>query len=339
VIASITDSQSSDVSCTSGVGDDGDGALSLGYMANTLIPPVPRHVFFQIQKGSAVRVGGMVSGGDEGGQLTFSQPSGFSVFDVFGQTQASVLETWSHDGVFVSRSVIAGGTLDLAHTQSSAVGVDPSGGTATAKNFFSNAHGWTTFYQRFDKTGAAETGLVQVDSAERRVGSVGVPLSGHALVLSSVGSPNWEGRWLARDGSPISSSFTLQGQGFPRFQFLVDGSLALGFAPDFSEPATAFAYRIEDGAAVAGPLPAWLQPRAGNQLYVVRSGKAYATWGGGGRCGSQLELLATSGKSCGCVNVPGLTRSASVGRDGTLLVPGPSSSATCTYDLYPKLLR
>jgi hypothetical protein len=86
-------------------------------------------------------------------------------------------------------------------------------------------------------------------------------------------------------------------------------------------------------------LPAWLQSRAGNQLYVVRSGKAYATWGGGGQCGSQLELLATSGKSCGCVNVPGLTRSASVGRDGTLLVPGPSNIPTCTYDLYPKLLK
>jgi hypothetical protein len=339
VVASITDSQSSDVSCLRGVGDDGDGTLSLGYMANSFAPPVPRHIFFQIQNGSAVRAGGTIFGSDEGGQQVLSQPSGFSVFTIFGQTQGSVLETWSHDGVFVSKSAIAAGTQDISHYPSSAVGIDPSGGTATVKNSFSNANGWTTFYQRFDKTGAAETGLVQIDSGQRRVGGVGVAISGHALVLSSVGSPSWAARWVARDGASISDPFALQGQGFPRFQFLLDGSLALGFVQDFSEPATSFVYRIEDGAAAAGPLPAWLQPRAGNQLYAVRSGRAYATWGSGGQCGPDLELLATSGKSCGCVKVPGLSRSASVGRDGSLLVPGPTSSAHCTYDLYPKLLR
>ena len=74
---------------------------------------------------------------------------------------------------------------------------------------------------------------------------------------------------------------------------------------------------------------------------MVRSGKAYATWGAGGRCGGDLEILAaSSGKSCGCVKVPKLTASASVGRDGSLMVPGrPAGGPGCSYDLYPKLLR
>jgi hypothetical protein len=339
VVAEAAASDPNGRNCLSGVGDDGEGTFLLGYHADGFGPGVRKHVFFQIQDHTAVRVGGTVLGGEDTGHVVFSQPSGFSAFSVFGDFGNSALESWSHDGVFQSRTEIAPFVAqDSSRAPSSAAGIDPSGGTATVKTVFTDGKGFATSYKRFDKHGVAETGDVSVDNGQQGACAVGVAPSGHVLILSLVASSTWEGRWLARDGSPLSSSFTLHGEGIPRFQFLLDGSLALGFVQEFSEPATSFAYRIEDGATVAGPLPAWLQSRAGNQLYAVRSGKAYATWGSGGQCGSELELLSISGKSCGCVDVPELSRSSSVGRDGSLIVPH-QNVAVCSYDLYPKLLR
>ena len=154
------------------------------------------------------------------------------------------------------------------------------------------------------------------------------------LILTGTGA-----RWLSRDGSPLSKTFTVpQTTGAAKLQFLLDGSLAVGSAPSFNDPPSSFQYRIEDGAEVSGPLPDWLSQRSGNLLFAVRSGKAYATWGGSGQCGSDLEIVANTGKSCGCLKVPGLSRSASVGRDGSLIVPH-QNVAVCAYDLYPKLLR
>ena len=182
-----------------------------------------------------------------------------------------------------------------------------------------------------------ETDEVPIETSDHPVGAVGVALSGHALVLLSLGGSNWQARWLARDGTAISKPFNVQGTGKPRLQFLMDGSLALGFVQGFDDPPSSFAFRIEDGAEVAGPLPPWLSQRSGNVLFAVRQGRAYATWGGGGQCGADLEVLAApSGKSCGCLKVPQLGHLASVGRDGSLIVPQPGF---CTYDLYPKLLR
>ena len=188
-----------------------------------------------------------------------------------------------------------------------------------------------------DQSQGAETGEVQVATGDGRVRGVGVALSGHALMVLSPDNTNWQARWVARDGTAISKPFTLQGSGVPKFQFLMDGSLALGFVKVTRDPPSSFVYRIEDGAEVAGPLPAWLSQRSGNVLFAARQGRAYVTWGGGGQCGADLEVLAApAGKSCGCMKVPQLTHSASVGRDGSLIVPG---QGFCSYDLYPKLLR
>ena len=87
-------------------------------------------------------------------------------------------------------------------------------------------------------------------------------------------------------------------------------------------------------------MPAWLSQRSLDVVFAIRQGRGYAAFGGdgGGACGADLEVLAApSGKSCGCLKVPHLTREASVGRDGSLMVPGLSTS--CSYDLYPKLFR
>jgi hypothetical protein len=326
--------------CTSGAGDDGDGAFLLAYDADLEVTLTNHGHFFQIQDGKAVRVGGTVIGSNEGSKVFFSQPAGFTVFNISGVNDFSGLDTWSHDGVLGPRAPIAPSQLGpVSQAPSSAASVDPSGGTAAVVTAFTDAKGFVTTYQRFDKNGVAETGQVQVDTGEHRVGGVGVALSGHALIVLSLGTPNWQAQWVARDGTAISKPFTLQWSGVPRFQFLMDGSLALGFVKSFNEPPSSFAYRIEDGAEVAGPLPAWLSQRSGNVLFAARQGRAYATWGGGGQCGADLEVLAApSGKSCGCLKVPQLTHQASVGRDGSLIVPG-QAPTTCAYDLYPKLLR
>ena len=325
--------------CLSGAGDDGDGAFLLGYHGgSSLGPGVRKHVFFQIKDGAAVRVGGTVLGGEDTGHVVFSQPSGFTVFSVFGDFDNSILESWSHDGAFLARKELAPADPQVSgpHPPSSAVGIDPSGGTAAVKTVFTNGK-FVTTYQRFDRNGAPETGEVRVDNGELHVGAIGVALSGHALILSANGSGNWEGRWVAREGAPISKAFTLQGPAGPKLQFLMDGSLAVGFGA-FNDPPSSFAQRIEDGAEVAGPLPPWLSQRAANVLFAVRQGRAYATWGGGGQCGTDLEILTNTGTSCGCVKVPQLSRSASVGRDGSLIVPH-QNVAACSYDLYPKVLH
>jgi hypothetical protein len=320
--------------CVGGVSDDGDGTFMLGYWAGNG-PLFHSFSFFRIEDGAAVQVGKDFLGSDEAGEHVFSQPSGFTLFSLSGVSTGSSLSTWTHDGVFVAATPLAPANLD--HPSSSAVGIDPSGGMAAVRTYFTADRGWITTYQRFDRTGAAKTGEVLLDTGEHRVGAVGVALSGHALVLLSHGNPNWQARWVARDGTPISDTFDLQGPELPGFQFLLDGSLALGFGdPLLANPT--FTSRIEDGSTSVGPLPGWLQQRASNLVYAVRSGMAYATWGGGGQCGSDLEVVATSGKSCGCLKVPNLGHLASIGRDSSLIVPG-QSQLGCTYDLYPKLLR
>ena len=139
-------------------------------------------------------------------------------------------------------------------------------------------------------------------------------------------------RDYALDGTPLTDWFPVAGAEFPEFQFLMDGSLVLRFGRDSD-----FKYRFEDGKAAISPMPTWLQQRSLNQLFVVRGGKGYASWGTQGPCPGKLEVLsASSGKSCGCLAVPSLLRTASIGRDGSLIAPPQGS---CQYNLYPQLLQ
>ena len=91
--------------CLTGVGDDGDGTFLLGYMADHGDNPTfPEALFFQIQNGKAVRVGGTVLGGDDSfNPVLFSQPTGFTVYGggIFGGVVTTNISTWSHDGVLV----------------------------------------------------------------------------------------------------------------------------------------------------------------------------------------------------------------------------------------------
>ena len=330
--------------CYRGTSDDGVGAYALGFM-NGAGPQYPDYQFFQIQNGRAVRVGDNdVRGSDEGGLYLSSQPSGFTSFFVLGVNGGSTLATLTHDGAYlVSQTVVNG---SYTWYPSSSAGIDPSGGTVLARRYHTDADGWITTWQRLDKTGAPATAELVVDRTTNGVplsiGSVGVALSGNSLVLEPQNS-NWQGRWFDRAGAPLTGWFSIPAIGYPSMKFLMDGSLALGFwqAPSGGNPAQlVYQYRMPDGAAAAEPLPDWLGARSRNELYVIRNGKGYASWGPGGACAptSSMEILAASGKSCGCAGVPNLSKTMSVGRDGSLIVPY-EGGGTCHYSLYPQALQ
>jgi hypothetical protein len=327
--------------CLGGTSDDGVGNYLLGFVAGPG-PTYPNYLFFTIQDGQAQRVGGTVPGGDESGTYVFSQPSGFSSFHVSGNTGGSSVLSWSHEGVNTSSQAVATG--DFASPPSSQIGIDPSGGTALVRTQKEGSD-QVTSYRRLDKHGAPETDWISLDrsTAATRVGAVGVALSGHAFVLLADGTDRWRGIWVDRSGTVISGWVTgIGGTGLPQLQFLMDGSLALRFRATGSPFAEGpWVMRFEDAKAAIAPVPLWLQDRGGNALFVIRNGAAYASWGSAGECGSKLEVVASaSGKSCGCLDVPNLGATSSVGRDGSLIVPKPEPDANgCQYDLYPQLLK
>ena len=122
----------------------------------------------------------------------------------------------------------------------------------------------------------------------------------------------------------------------------MDGSLGLRFmAPRFPFALGPWKRRFEDGKTELAAIPDWLANRSHQRFYAVRGGRGYATWGSEGNCGAQaMEVLATSGRSCGCLDVPNVGDLTSIGRDGSLIVPRPARQfGTCEYDLYPRLLQ
>lgn len=331
-------------SCLDGTSDDGTGNFLLGYTAGS-ITSFPNYLFFTIQDGKAVQIGDFVPGGDESATYVHSQPSGFTSFELTGLRGASELLNYSHEGKRTSVTPVTGGDFP-PNTPSAAAGVDPSGGMAVVRHTHSAA-GWKGTYQRFDKTGVAETPEVTIDNTVREVSNVGVALSGHALVIGRQPSGAWQGRWLARDGAALTDWFALDGPAEPNraaaLWFLLDGGVAVGFSPyrvNDQAPGVTWRFAVRDAKAVAEPLPAWLQARASNSYAAVRGGRAYASWGPPGQCAAgDVEVLSTAGKSCGCVNAPhgsGLN----IGRDGSLIVANPPSNfGTCRFDLFPQVFK
>jgi hypothetical protein len=338
-VASLPDSD-----CQGGTSDDGAGNYLLGFMAGADIR-FPEYLFFTVEGGQARAVGDRIVGGDESSTRVFSQPSGFASFQISGMTGGSAVSNFTHDGARSStQTVVESKFGPVADTPGSRIGIDPSGGTAAVRTVKDERGAWLTSYRRLGKTGVPETDWVPLDSAQARTGpgAVGVALSGDVLVVLAAGPSAWRANWYRRDGKALTAWFDFQGSGLPELQFLMDGSLALRFrGPDFPFDEGPWVGRFEDGEAGMSPAPEWLLQRGANALFVVRNGKAYASWGGARQCGANLEVVAAlSGKSCGCLPVPNLGDKASVGRDGSLIVPRPEPSVNkCQYDLYPQLLR
>jgi Divergent InlB B-repeat domain len=329
--------------CLGGTSDDGAGNYLLGYMAGSG-PNYPNYLFFTVQNGQAQRIGDVVPGGDESGTYVFSQPSGFTSFHVSGPTGGSNVNSYSHDGKLISTQQVAVGGLQDGTSPSSQIGIDPSGGTALVRSQKDSTGAFVTAYRRLDKSGTPETDWVAIDTSATRTsaGAVGVSLTGDVLVLLADAAPAWRARWLTRAGAPLTGWFAaVSSSGFPELHFLMDGSLALRFrSTTYPNSPGPWIGRFEEGkSSLSGP-PGWLAQRGSNDFYVIRKGRAYAAWGSSGSCGSGLEVIAASGKSCGCLAVPNLGPKSSIGRDGSLITNGPESNPNkCPYELYPQLLE
>src|SRR5438067_4886927 len=124
-------------SCIDAAGDDGVGSFLLGYFSGSG-PVSPAYDFVQVRDGQAV-VLGRIAHGDEGGFQVFSQPSGFTVFSS-GPTGGSGIASYSHDGQLLSSQTIVNASPPFF--PSSAVGIDPSGGTVAAAHYHDVQMGW-----------------------------------------------------------------------------------------------------------------------------------------------------------------------------------------------------
>ena len=194
-------------------------------------------------------------------------------------------------------------------------------------------------------SGGGVVSTAPIDDADlKTVSLVGVDLAGHVLVTADdTSGSRTVARWFDANGAPLTGWFPALAAN--EFNFLMDGSLVTrGDSPRTifgPAPTNHILERYLDGQSTPTALPSWLQARAANRLYVIRNGKGYASWGSGGSCGGALEVLAASGKSCGCVSVPGLSAYSSVGRDGSLIASGGNYAPApqCTYALYPQLLK
>ena len=230
------------------------------------------------------------------------------------------------------------GTPSSASVLSHGFADGPAGGTAVVRSYKDAADLWHTLYRRFGKTGEAETGEVSLGMDHLAVG-VAVNLAGHVLVLTQdmkASGSNPEGKWLSRDGTVLTEWFEIPSMPIDGARFLVDGSMVTSHWGWLNG-------QFADLQTTVSPLPEWLAERGNNRLAVIRGGKGYGSWGPYSKCGTALEVLTASRQSRGCIAVPGLTPPgvgsiASIGRDGSLIVPR-RSDGPCTNDLYPQLLR
>jgi hypothetical protein len=197
------------------------------------------------------------------------------------------------------------------------------------------SHTRFTTLQRFDSQGHALTGEVDIQTSFVPL-AVGVDLTGNALVITSTGTVGtFQGRWFSRSGKPLTAWFTFEGApvhaglNFPEMELVQIAGGRLALRQD-----RRFVFLFRDAHEGPEPLPAWLADRAANAVFVVRGGRANATLGGGGSCPSRTEILTTSGRSCGCVNIAG-----AVGRDGSVITTQPRDPIQCTQRLFPQLLK
>ena len=314
--------------CLAGVSDDFDGNFLLGWGDG----PTANYRVYSVADGFASPIGSAFTSTAPILMTVFAQQVGFTAYRENHVTEGTSLSSYTHDGAFIQTQTISDG--DMISIPDSLIAIDPDTGTAALRHRQSGAS-WLTEYRHFGADGTPETAWFVIDFTGQMTAGIGVALSTHVLALESRPAGIY-GMWLTRNATALTDWWGPIGtQPIQQVQHLMDGSVALrrGTSADWS-----WDMAVNDGVSGVAPVPAWLAARATDSLAVVHGGAAYALWGPEGQCGpAGLEVVAASGKHCGCIPVPGLSRSASIGRDSSLIVP--KGGAPCSYDLYPKLLQ
>jgi hypothetical protein len=304
---------------------DGQGAFLLGSLSDDGPSAFPEYLFFDVSSGQATTFAGQVIGGDESFLNTLGRTAGFAATDQFGVTGRLSLQSYGHDGTPGPVIVLDQGAFGAPQPKVSSV-IDPAGGTALLVSVADSTGTYSTTYQRFDNAGVQAIAPVAVPL----FGAMGFSSAGHILVVAPANATQSTGLWIDRDGNQLTQPFgPFAGTGTPAILAQADGSVAVLFSPG--------AFRLDDVGTTPAPLPDAIASRAGQSLYSIRGGKGFASWAPTASC---VEVLAASGKSCGCVAVAGLSSNASVGLDGSLIVPlGPQPPVKCQFNLYPALLK
>jgi hypothetical protein len=307
--------------CVKGDSDDGEGNFALLSDTDRQFGAA-LWTLFQIRDGKVVLQKGLEAS-NQSGLSVFSQPSGFSLLDS-GPDDNSLL-SYTNAGVNTHSTGLGNNGVSVA--------IDPSGGFSAVTNTPRNDGSNSFTFGRYDKGGALIAGgnddlngpADVIFSGNFLLFSAGMTLSHHTLSIMTFNNgldSSFAGVWVDENGKKIGEPITPPRGG--TLQFLLDGSL-------LQRTASAFTDIWPDGASAPSPLPSWLQARASaSWLYPIRHGAGYAM---GGTC-SGVEVLSKNGKSCGCLAVPGVSATTSIGRDGSLIVPRVDS-----YELYPLLFR
>jgi hypothetical protein len=206
-------------------------------------------------------------------------------------------------------------------------------------------------YGRFDARGNVVVADIPLDLDGSFLAGWGVDRAGNVLLIGAKG-PGGYGthpmfpRWLDPMGAALTDWFAI-GETYIRGPTLLEmpEGLALHDTGWFS---TVF----PSAKANAEIAPGWLAKRGGQLLKLVHGGNGYVSFGRAagpygpypyGSCAEGIEVLTSSGTSCGCLAIPNaLLRGfiQTVGRDGSLITQRWLSGSTHgAFEVYPGLFR
>jgi hypothetical protein len=256
-------------------------------------------------------------------------PSGFGV--VFSNQPFSSFTVLYELGINSFESV----TLDDGQGggfEPLAVAEDPAGGTAVVRNYPLTGANWVTTWQEYDPK-STPTGLeLQIGSGEGAIEAVHFLPSGDALVIEQLAVSTVRMAIWVNHGQLLSSWFKVSDEKTSMSALSGNSMLLRG---DDGSPLGV----VADSIAQVSPVPGWIaaRPAAGGP-FLFHSDGAYAMFATP-HC-PQMEVLTTSGISCGCASVPGASKISDVGREGTIIAPsGAASGGTCSFTVYPHTLR
>lgn len=299
--------------------------------------PLPMAGFFDVSSGTARQLGDSPADYGQGAFALYGQPAGFALYRSDATGTTSDISLWDTAGSRIGGFTVAANDPNREDALWYRFGIDPAGGTAIVSTVLSPDGSAVMTYRRIGAHGQADGGEVQIDSGPHPPLHVAVAPSGHVLVVAGP-SGAAHARWLTRDGVPLTAWFETTFNSHLETPSVVepmaDGSFVQWHLDNDKGFVFDFVYR--DGEAGTAALPPWL-PAAGIQV-PLPSGKATLV---PGACDG-VAVVAVSGKSCGCINMPANADIASVTADGSLVLVVPDMAGAALpdhYEIYPSAFR